>query len=108
MDSLARGEKHELQPSRTLVTQTLKENEKQFELAGIRVIEVNFIESLIRERKFFSLYASSNYRGSTVSSRIHIFLFSYTAISRKVVGKICTRQSRKVIWDMINTLFLAL
>ena len=30
----------------------------------------------------------------------------YTAISRKVVGKKCTRQSRKVIWDMINTLFL--
>ena len=30
----------------------------------------------------------------------------YTAISRKVVGKMCTRQSRKVIWDMINTLFL--
>ena len=29
-----------------------------------------------------------------------------TAISRKVVGKMCTRQSRKVIWDMINTLFL--
>ena len=30
----------------------------------------------------------------------------YTAISRKVVGKMCTRQSRKVIWDMFNTLFL--
>ena len=30
----------------------------------------------------------------------------YTAISRTVVGKMCTRQSRKVIWDMINTLFL--
>ena len=30
----------------------------------------------------------------------------YTAISTKVVGKMCTRQSRKVIWDMINTLFL--
>ena len=33
---------------------------------------------------------------------------SYTAISRKVVGKLCTRQSQKVIWDMINTLFLTL
>ena len=33
---------------------------------------------------------------------------SYTAISRKVVGKKCTRQSRKVLWDMINTLFLTL
>ena len=31
-----------------------------------------------------------------------------TAISRKVVGKMCTRQSRKVIWDMINILFLTL
>ena len=31
---------------------------------------------------------------------------AYTAISRKVVGKMCTRQSRKVMWDMINTLFL--
>ena len=30
--------------------------------------------------------------------------FLHTAISRKVVGKMCTRQSRKVIWDMINTL----
>ena len=31
-----------------------------------------------------------------------------TTISRKVVGKMCTRQSRKVIWDMINILFLTL
>ena len=30
----------------------------------------------------------------------------YTAISRKVVGKMCMRQSRKVICDMIDTLFL--
>ena len=30
----------------------------------------------------------------------------YIAILRKVVGKMCTRQSRKVIWDVINTLFL--
>ena len=30
----------------------------------------------------------------------------YTVISRKVVGKMCTRQSRKAIWDMINTMFL--
>ena len=29
-----------------------------------------------------------------------------TVISRKVVGKMCTRQSQKVIWDMINTLFI--
>ena len=35
-------------------------------------------------------------------------LQSYTAISRKVVGKMCTRQSREVIWDMFNTLFLTL
>ena len=32
----------------------------------------------------------------------------YAAVSRKVVGKKCTRHSRKVIWDMINTLFLTL
>ena len=32
----------------------------------------------------------------------------YTAISRKVVGKMCTRESRKVIWDVISTLFLTL
>ena len=32
-----------------------------------------------------------------------IYVYSY---ARKVVGKMCTRQSRKVIWDMINTLFL--
>ena len=30
----------------------------------------------------------------------------YTAILRKVVGKVCTPQSRKAIWDMLNTLFL--
>ena len=29
-----------------------------------------------------------------------------TAISRKVVGKMCTRQPREVIWDIINILFL--
>ena len=32
----------------------------------------------------------------------------YTAISRKVVRGLCTRQSRRVIWDMINSLFLTL
>ena len=32
----------------------------------------------------------------------------YTAISRKVVEKLCTRQSRRVIWDMFSTLFLTL
>ena len=37
----------------------------------------------------------------------HVKKILYTAISRKVVGKnVCTLQSRKVIWDMINTLFL--
>ena len=35
-----------------------------------------------------------------------LIISPYTAISRKVVGKMCTRQSRKVIWDMIDTLFL--
>ena len=36
-------------------------------------------------------------------------LTRYTAISRKVVGKkMCMRQSRKVIWDMSNNLFLTL
>ena len=30
----------------------------------------------------------------------------YTAISRKVVGKMCTGKSGKVIWAMMNTLFL--
>ena len=33
-------------------------------------------------------------------------LVLFTAISRKVVGKMCTRQPRKEIWDMSNTLFL--
>ena len=32
----------------------------------------------------------------------------YTAISRKVVEKLCTRQSRRVVWDMFSTLFLTL
>ena len=30
----------------------------------------------------------------------------YTAISRRLSEKMCTRQSRKVIWDMIDILFL--
>ena len=32
-----------------------------------------------------------------------LLIYVYTAISRKVVGKMCTRQSRKVIWDMVDT-----
>ena len=32
-----------------------------------------------------------------------LILWAYTAISRKVVGKNVTRQSRKVIWDIINS-----
>ena len=40
---------------------------------------------------------------------IRMLSFMNTAISRKVVGKkMCTRQSWKIIWDMINTLFLSL
>ena len=39
-------------------------------------------------------------------SRGSLNLLNYTAISRKIVGKMYTRQSRKAIWDMINTLFL--
>ena len=35
-----------------------------------------------------------------------VWYLLYTAISRKVVGKMCTRQYRKVIWDIINTLLL--
>ena len=35
-------------------------------------------------------------------------LLGHTAISRKVVGKKCTRQSRKVLWDMFNTPSLTL
>ena len=39
--------------------------------------------------------------------RVYIFAKEgYTAISRKVVRKMSTRQSQKVIWDMSNTLFL--
>ena len=34
---------------------------------------------------------------------VHIQLFR-----ERLSAKMCTRQSRKVIWDMINTLFLAL
>ena len=32
----------------------------------------------------------------------------YTATSRKLSEKMCQRQFRKVVWDMINTLFLTL
>ena len=49
----------------------------------------------------------------SVNSRYPIILLQtllnvYTVISRKVVGKMCTWKFRKVIWDMINTLFLTL
>ena len=36
-------------------------------------------------------------------------VFFYVQLLREtVVGKMCSRQSRKVIWDMFNTLFLTL
>ena len=59
----------------------------------------------------FSLFPKPH--SISVYSRYPIILLQtllnvYTAISRKVVEKMCTRQSRKVIWDMINTLFLTL
>ena len=44
-----------------------------------------------------------------IAAHFRVYIFAkegYTAISRKVVGKMCTRQSQKVIWDMSNTLFL--
>ena len=54
----------------------------------------------------------SLYQGSTVTGWVYSteadqrvrFTRSqlYTAISRKVVGKMCRRQSRKIIWDTIN------
>ena len=56
--------------------------------------------------------AGDSLEGYSLSGVLWSILFTvvnstlYTAILRKVVGKMCTRQSRKVIWDMINTLFL--
>ena len=52
-----------------------------------------------------------HYNGSVSCAMLGIYcevqlLTSDTAISRKVVGKTCTEQYGKVIWDMINTLFL--
>ena len=54
----------------------------------------------------------SLYQGSTVTGWVYSteadqrvrFTRSqlYTAISRKVVGKMCRRQSRKIIWDTMN------
>ena len=38
---------------------------------------------------------------ATVSGRVSIQLFR-----ERLLEKMCMRQSRKVIWDMINTLFL--
>ena len=35
-----------------------------------------------------------------------VWYLLYTAISRKVVGKMCTRQYRIVMLDIINSLFL--
>ena len=60
--------------SRTPVTRTLKGNEKQFELAGIRVIRVTFSEILIKAKEIAgnSSYPSLSYRGSTVFSIFRI------------------------------------
>ena len=43
------------------------------------------------------------YRNKWLVEEVNIL---YTVNSRKVVGKICTPQSRMLIWDMIDTLFL--
>ena len=46
------------------------------------------------------LLKSQNVKRQHKVSRRYI----YSYFLRKVVAKLCTRQSRKVIWDMINTL----
>ena len=56
-----------------------------------------------------SLYAIFNFVNRPFSKPQWVWVWAYTAISRKVVGKKCARDNpRKAIWDMMNTLFLAL
>ena len=58
---------------------------------------------ILRVKQRYQLTVIMHFSATILSWQLHV----YTAISRKVVGKkMCTRQSRKVIWDMINTLFL--
>ena len=74
-------------------------------------IEVNLKNSLYTDVVlfFFSLATPLLWRSMEHISTGEITTLSYTAISRKVVGKkMYTQESPKVIWDMINTLFLTL
>ena len=41
-----------------------------------------------------------------ILSVTYCFLYMHTAISKRLSEKMCTRQSPKKIWDMINTWFL--
>ena len=56
----------------------------------------------------FTLFRNDFNTSTSVRSSygMAVYIKSNTAISKMVVGKMCTRQSRKLIWDMINTLFL--
>ena len=49
---------------------------------------------------------SVRWRTATGNKSCRVGANLHTAISRKVVGENVHRQSRKVIWDTIDTLFL--
>ena len=56
------------------------------------------IADMTKARHSLMLPGSTNWR----QGGHHGDIYKYTAISRKVVGKKCTRQTRKVIWDTIS------
>ena len=56
------------------------------------------IADMTKARHSSMLPGSTNWR----QGGHHRDIYKYTAISRKVVGKKCTRQTRKVIWDTIS------
>ena len=71
------------------------------------VVLVVFILSLVLLDFIFSLRKLQILKGASplalAKSMYYIQLFR-----ERLSEKMCTRQSRKVIWDMINTLFLTL
>ena len=81
---------------------------KSFQLYFVNVfcLFISEFQCYIRYRKPLPRKFRQAYCAYCVLSR-NVYPLHYTAIWRKVVGKkMCTRQPRKVIWDMINTLFL--
>ena len=59
-------------------------------------------------RRFMSTASPSILSNSLKNSELKTTHNTFRGCRVPFLGKMCTRQSRKVIWDMINTLFLTL